>query len=647
MSKKGNTAHRIFDERKRAFLQDFAKEAPQIRDDIVKDLPAYNKLLSLNAMSFEDFALQQHAIERKTSYDEDNPPTPTCPYCNQYKTVGPKGEGFYRCYSCNKSFTANYESISSGAKCDALKWMKVLMCLLDAFSIKKTCEYCDISITTYYKIRTRLFYAMQVLLQDLKLYGVIEVDNTFIRCSYKGANLYESEFEEDSIFFVPSFVPRASRQRGGASKKSEQNYNTVCIYTAIDEYGHVLTRFTGIGATNYQSLKHYIPKEKYLLSVPKTDPFANFVKKTSSTNSSFPGKPSKMVADKEKAIEKYANYIGIDFESHVYRRNGVQISLSKDCYNIQRVNALHRRLKDFLQKHHYVSTKYLPGYLVLFEFIENTGASSKAIGEIFNILSKPKFGKPSKYFNELYIMPNYLQEWLIGDNPLSKHPYNKIMSYYLYHQLKNKSDYPDFDMNLDDISNETGYTAPTIRKTYRDFKAAGYHNLIIEHFETLIPKASKVSKTRKPSPAPATINPIVLAIFDEYSDIRKLPKSQRPKLDDFIAEKNKQYGTNYKRPNLYAKFQYIVDNGIRPPLEELSVYPKYCGRSITKKHVEIYQEYENLVMSFREEGKVIPKRCELERILATKFSLSPQSINSGIKIVKGFIKNGGDIKDIV
>ncbi len=627
VKKATDSKHRIFDERKRTFMLDFAMEDSRIRESLVKDLPAYNELLSLKATSFEEFALQHYENGQIS-----------CPYCNKHENVRFKSEGIYFCRSCNKSFTVNHNSISSGTKCDALKWMKVLTCLLNGFSINKTCEYCDITVTTYYKIRNRLFYAMQVLLADIKLYGVIEVDNTFIRCSYKGTDLRESEFEEDSIFFVPNFIPREARQRGGAYFKNEYNSNSVCIYTAIDDHGHVLTRFAGIGMTNYQTLKHYIPKQIYLLTVPKKDPF-KFIntKEKKCNNSTSPGTQSIMVSDREKSIEKYAKHVGINLESHIYRKNGVQLKLKKEAHNIQRVNALHHRLKDFLHKHHYVSTKYLPGYLVLFEFIENTGASREAIGQLFYILSKPNFGKPSKFFTELYTMPNYLQEWLHSDHPLSKLPYNKILAFYLFYQFKNKDVASNTDITLNDIEDETGYTAPTIRKIYRDLKAAGYKDLILAHFKNVFPsEQSDQKKTSGKSPlpqrAPETINAVVLAIYDEYAPLRKLPASQRPRLQDFLEEKNRQYGTNYTRQNMYAKFKYIQEAGIRPPLDDLQKPEKLIR---TEKAINILRDYENTINNHRENGEPIPDSFEICCVLSKKYSLAPSTIMGYLTFARG------------
>ena len=616
--------HRIFEERKQMFLQDFAKEAPQIRESIVKDLPAYNTLLSLEAETFEEFALKYYATKHNVEYNKNNPPIPDCPYCNTNKKVGTKEKNIYRCTTCGHTFSANYSSVSSGTKCDALTWMKVLRCLLDFAGISKTCEYCDISRTTYYKIRSRLFYAMQVLLEDLKLYGIVEVDNTFVRSSYKGYDLSESEFDEDSIFFDDSFKPRTSRKHGGSYSYYDRNANSICIFTAIDDSGHVISRFAGIGAANYRVLSHYIPFDKYLLSVPSKDPFCYKLNKQMPKPEAKANEKTLMVADKEQAIEKYAKNLGVEFESHVYRKNGVQLKLPKDAHNIQRVNALHHRLKEFLQKHHYISTKYLPGYLILFEFLENTGASTESINQLFQILAQPNFDKPANFFDEMFVVPNYLQEWLIGDNPLNKLPYYKLLGYYLYDHIKNKEMYHSSDITMQQIIEETGYTEQTIRKHYRELTNAGYRDLILSYFNDSLKtnKSTKTTQQKHALKATETINPIVLAIYDAQAKNISFPPKDRLSFQKLLDEKNEQYGTSYKRTNMLAKFKYIEELGLRQPLDS---FKKMHERVPSERYFAIANEFNEIALSYRKKGEKVPN-LQIQIQLGKKYNVTHPTI---------------------
>ena len=270
---KSNKHSRVFDERKREFLDLFSKEAQEIRDSIVKDLPAYNALLSIHAESFEEVALRQLAKDRGVPFNKISPPVPDCPFCSN-GNVRKKEDKIYLCKDCKKTFAVTRGSIASGTKCDALTWMKVLQCVIDGISQTKTCEYSGIAPETYYALRNRIFYAMQILLSDIKLYGHIEVDNTFIRLSYKGKRQQEIDCEDDdgedgaiNNDLVSSLRP--PRYRGSPNAPHEKNANSVCIFTAIDDRGHVMTRFAGIGVTNYRVLKSNVQEDKFLRAVPE------------------------------------------------------------------------------------------------------------------------------------------------------------------------------------------------------------------------------------------------------------------------------------------------------------------------------------------------------------------------------------------
>ena len=85
-------------------------------------------------------------------------------------------------------------------------------------------------------------------------------------------------------------------------------------------------------------------------------------------------------------------------------------------------------------------------------------------------------------------------DWLRDDKPLRKFPESKVLSYYLYDHIKNKESYPDIEITMEDIEKETGYTAPTIRKTYREFNKAGYRDLILKHYAP-VEKAKRYERT--------------------------------------------------------------------------------------------------------------------------------------------------------
>ena len=627
-----------FSDKKRAFMILFSRQSQEVRESILSDLPAYNALLSLEVESFEELALKVLAEKRGVRYSKVTLLVPDCPFCGKDEEVTKKTGYTYRCRACGRTFAANYNSISSGTKCDALTWMKVLQCMLDFISISETCERCGINKKTYYLIRNHLFYGLQLLMDRVKLYGEIQVDNTFVRVSYKGMSLQATDCSEDSAFYEEPFKPRPGRKRGGSYLMAERSANSICVFTAIDDRGHVMARFAGVGMTNSRNLKHYVPSEKYLLTVPEEDPFRDLLRTLAAEPKTSPGDSSIMVADKEFAIEKYAKSLGVQFESHVYRRNGVQVQHHGETRNIQKVNALHKRLKDFLRKCNYVSSKYLPGYLCLFEFLENCGDSQEAVHALFKILATPNLGKPASFYQDQYSVPSYLLEWFEDESALKKLPYNKLLAYYMYDHIRNKERYPEVEITMALIEKETGYTAPTIRKLYKDLNQAGYHEKILRYFGEPENNPPETKKARKGS---ATFNPIVLAIYDEDTRVRLLPESQRPRFSDFLEEQNKRYGTSYTRTNMLDKFKKIEASGIRPPRPEYNkendpLKDRWIGFAVT-----ISKEYEALRLTYRERGEKPPKRFELIEILSKKYELSVNSLDKYITVGKKYRREHG------
>lgn len=632
-----------FSDKKQAVMRLFAQQSPEVRESILRDLPAYNAMLSLDTDSFGELALKVIAKQRGDPYSKSSPPVPDCPYCGKHETVTKKTGYMYRCKPCKRSFEANYNSISSGYS-DALLWMKILRCMLDFVSVSETCKRCGIHKNSYYTIRNHLFYGLQLLLDQVKIFGEVQVDNTFVRVSYKGMDLHASDEPEDSVLYEAIFKPRPGRERGGKYLMAERNANSVCIFTGITDRSRVIVRYNGIGMSNLRAMTQYVPTDKFLLEVPKEEPLSDLLKTPNTEPKTFAGDKTIMVADKEVSLENYADHIGVEFESHVYRKNGVQLC-QYGGRDIQRVNALHKRLKEFLRRCNYVSTKFLPGYLLLFEMRENFGSNpdDKVIQALFEILATPNLGKPASFYEEMFSVPNYLLEWFEDKNVLNgKLPYNKLLAFYLYDHIRNKAQYlasgSDVKITMEYIEKETGYSAPTIRKFYKDLMVAGYREKILRYFGEPDETEKQSKKTKK---AATTFNPIVLTIYDEYSQIRRLPESQRPRFSDFLNEKNEQYGTCFKRTNMLAKFKKIEESGIREPMPEYNKEFDPLKDRRLGVAVKVSKEYDDILMKYREQGDNPPKRDVITEKLAIKYGVSKGSIDQYIPKGRKYRKEHG------
>jgi len=635
---KKKTQEALDSSRVEQFLRLFSKESPEIRQEIASTLPAYNIQLNLHASSFEEFALLPLAREKGMNVEDIlfnfSDVKPVCPFCGETERIRKPPSSIYICSACKKKFTANHNSISSGTNCTSLTWLKVLWCMLEFYTVKRTCAVCNITSTTYYLIRNRLFYAMQLMLEDIRLYGNIQCDSTYVRVNFKGSDLRETEYPEDSPFDDLVFVHRPPRQRGGSYHSSELNENYIGIFTAMDDRGHVLCRYTGLGISSVRGLRINVKEDKFLLEVPSKDPFSLFVDKKKESSSTT-GDASLLIADGDRVLKRFAEGMGINFESHVYRRNGKQVRLPASAHNIQLINNLHKRLKDFLRKTNYVSSKYLPGYLLLFEFIENTGASIEAIGKLFEILATPGLGKGPDFYKELFSVPNYMIQALTKDKPLKGYTDSQLLAVFLYSQRAK-----DLKKNIDTIQvktieEETGYSSSYIRQLYKKFAVSGLLKLVEEHFEPK-KKKEKGSKSRSQKDPFISIIPAYLSIYDEFRVWRTTSGYERPKIQDFIANMNEKYNLSLKRPTFYHYMNRIEELGLREPLPELTERRKRVSESHTEDILNRFEEIEN---SYRRRGLKPPLSKEIASQIASEFNVAASTIMEHVAAGRNERKN--------
>ncbi len=110
----------------------------------------------------------------------------------------------YKCKKCGKSFTQVNNTIISGSNLSFIEWVRFIDCLYNGFPISKTAEICGLSKQSVQINRYKLFYALKILDDKVKLSGNIVIDETYVNVSYKG-NHKTGKIE----------LPRPARKRGG------------------------------------------------------------------------------------------------------------------------------------------------------------------------------------------------------------------------------------------------------------------------------------------------------------------------------------------------------------------------------------------------------------------------------------------------
>lgn len=643
----------------------FAQESPYVRERLVQDLESYNVLLSLEATSFRTLALQDIARDRGIDFDSENPPLPSCPHCGSISTRPKKDktkeEGLYYCRDCKKTFTANYGSISSGSKEDLLTYTKLLHCMLRYETVAKTCRYCNITPTTFYRMKLRIYRAIQVLLEPLRLYGHIQADETYVHISFKGSNsLKESDFPDDDDRFIQNYNLREKRERGGSYSQKERNRNSLCIFAAVDDHGHVMTCYSGIGIPGFKALKKHIPSEKFMNSVPDADPFP-FTKKRRTEPETKPGDKSLFICDGEKALEKYASEtLSMKPYSRVFRRNGKQAKVPKKYkhLNIQRVNYIHRRLEEHLARS-YGSSRYIKGSLLLFDFMMCTGApeNQEAIDELLRILARPNLCQDDDSYENNFTVPNHLIEWLEldGASALKKLPYERIYAYFLYDKYKHPEEYPGASIpTFPEIQSMTGLSAPIIYRTYWDYSEAGYRQMIIKHFWKQ-PKANakNAKKRREKTDLGYRISEADLALYDRYADILNRSACDRISLQAVCDEINEEYHTAYTPGKARYRFsiieRYSKNSGLRRPLADVkklnSIVNSYVVPSTAFR---VLDDYDAIIDRCLKEGQPVLKKSRIIDALAEKHqSLTRLVIEEYIYLAKSFCsQNPGMRKSI-
>lgn len=611
-------------QRAEEIMRALGEELPEVREEIAKSFPSFNSLLDLHARTFDEFALLPRAREKGLLYEDIlfdyRKVLPACPKCNEEWPVKKKGQGFYFCDNCKMKFTANYNSISSGFRLSSIVWRKMLHCMLEFYSLKRACDYCNISPSTYYNIRNRIFYAMELLMNDVRLYGKIRCDNTFIYLSYRGTKLQDETYPDDSPFGDVELAPRKARDRGGAYRQDESKKNTINIFAAIDEYKHVMVRMVGIGAASAQRLYNAVGTMKYLYTVPEKDPFELFHAKQNIPEDCV-GTVSKLISDGESAIKKYASKIGMDCESHVFRKNNTQLRLPQGANDIQAVNSLHSRLKAYLRKLNYVSTKYLPGYLVMFEFIENTGASEEAIGRLLEILAKPNLGRESEFYDKLFVSPSLDAEQIEEKQKVKGRqkrlglPQTAVMAVQLYDLMIQKQ---DGTLNLKYISQATGLTENQIVDFYQQAQENGM-------LET-INRGGNENGSRTGSWTRGGIPTDMLQYYDEFAQIRKRPLSEQIGYNEFVRDINNRDQKAYTDRMIKYYFKRIVALGLRPPLPE----KKKCEslfdwtKEVQDELVAMYDKCKDRYDSYRAKNQKI----SMERVYAEIAQEEGLSVNT-------------------
>lgn len=435
----------------------------------------------------------------------------------------------YMCKNCRKSFSASTNSLISGSSFSYVGWIKFIDCLYNGYTIEKTAEVCGISERTAHDNRIKLFYALKLLDDKVKLQGHIAIDETYFPVSFKGQ--------------ASSTLPREAHKRGQENHKKGLSKNMVAVVCALDDMDNSIAHVAGTGNSSARkitmALNDSIEKEEVTC----------------------------LYSDKASALKRFAEGQGykiIQIKRDQLKQQSYQKDVRIALHHLQRINAYHSRLKKFLSGCSSSSTKLLSGYLYLFAWKERNKNRNpfEAYKELIGIMTEPNLSISAEDIVEKGYLPDATNMKVQTD----------------------RRDYPNYERDAEiyrrfaegesmaAIGRSYGQTRQNISRIINDLRAHG-----------LAYKTKKEEAAENPPPPKKT------RAVNIERDRRIFLERQKwtGTLDSFAEKMAKKYGISTRR------VMNIVSTARRMERlkDEIFIYEDVTYRSREDIYREIYQGY--------------------------------------------------------
>lgn len=285
-----------------------------------------------------------------------------CPHCGSVhiqKRGHSKGRQRYKCTDCNKSFGATTKTPMASLKKPDL-FVRYINLVMEHKTLEQCEEELDISHQTAFDWRHKILSGLVERVPAI-MRGVVECDEIEFRDSRKGQSRN---------------LGRKPRKRGSDYKRNDGTYNSnvIQVITAVSRTGEIFMA----------------PVE---------------CKKVSATmiNESIGGKIEEgatLITDKNTAYRKFAKEHGLILKQV---RASEHVDKDDRRIHIQHVNATHSQLRDFIKRHHGVSSKYLANYLKWYSYMGDYKTMADKIGAWLHDLICSL--QPYVYYQNLKIPP--------------------------------------------------------------------------------------------------------------------------------------------------------------------------------------------------------------------------------------------------
>ena len=287
-------------------------------------------------MTHEEKLDLQMALERAIA--EEMVPAPAgeagaCPRCGCPKFVkkgrGRRGEQRWLCLGCGRTFGPATRGLLANSKLDAATWREYARCMVDCVPLRECAQRCGTSLVTAWFMRHRM---CEVMASRLAAFRVdkgtsCQVDGTFLDENLSGNWGRSAEFE----------MPREPHKNGKGVKVRGISNLKVCVLCGANDLGDVFCELSNRGRASGKDIERVLAGKIAEGSIVSTD--------------------------KHKSYPRVLEGMGVA----AHNRYDAQDASEGD---INMVNALHSRLKEFLGPFHGVATRRLQHYLDWFCYRE-------------------------------------------------------------------------------------------------------------------------------------------------------------------------------------------------------------------------------------------------------------------------------------
>lgn len=264
-----------------------------------------------------------------------------CRKCGSVKIVkngkDRHGHTRFKCKDCGSTFGELSGTVVFGSHKNATVWKKYIALLLEGCSIAKCAEVCKITIRTSFLWRHKILNALTDKSFSPTYTGLIEMDEMYMRISYKGNHKNSKNFT----------MPRKSFKRG-SDNHIPGNNSKASVLCIVEREKGASGLVSCRGTINLPLLSEIFDERISDESIVLTD-----------------------------GLRAYNQYFQNKSTEHIVLPSRIGKPTVKGPYHINNVNALQRRFRRFLVDYNGVSTKYLSNYLALFLWLENHKHSQK------------------------------------------------------------------------------------------------------------------------------------------------------------------------------------------------------------------------------------------------------------------------------